>query len=160
MWEPRRLTTLWASTACYRDSFTFFFYKKPEIVFSVRGIIAPNKQNRVPFPIIRSYPTIHRPIENTGSNNNHTKWRTYTIWILIQKWDWIVNEKRSLLRNAVEHSVASLTLMELSPSWEAANCAATQELPSILWNSKIHDRVHKRPLLVHNLSQIIPVHTT
>jgi hypothetical protein len=26
MWEPRRLTTLWASTACYRDSFTFFFY--------------------------------------------------------------------------------------------------------------------------------------
>jgi hypothetical protein len=23
MWEPRRLTTLWASTACYRDNFTF-----------------------------------------------------------------------------------------------------------------------------------------
>jgi hypothetical protein len=23
MWEPRRLTTLWASTACYRDRFTF-----------------------------------------------------------------------------------------------------------------------------------------
>jgi hypothetical protein len=22
MWEPRRLTTLWASTACYRDSVT------------------------------------------------------------------------------------------------------------------------------------------
>jgi hypothetical protein len=22
MWEPRRLTALWASTACYRDSFT------------------------------------------------------------------------------------------------------------------------------------------
>jgi hypothetical protein len=24
MWEPLRLTTLWAFTACYRDSFTFF----------------------------------------------------------------------------------------------------------------------------------------
>jgi hypothetical protein len=23
IWEPRRLTTLWASTACYRDSVTF-----------------------------------------------------------------------------------------------------------------------------------------
>jgi hypothetical protein len=23
MWEPRRLTTLWPFTACYRDSFTF-----------------------------------------------------------------------------------------------------------------------------------------
>jgi hypothetical protein len=25
MWEPRRLTTLWTFTACYRDSFTFVF---------------------------------------------------------------------------------------------------------------------------------------
>jgi hypothetical protein len=26
MWKPRRLTTLWASTACYRDSFTLQYY--------------------------------------------------------------------------------------------------------------------------------------
>jgi hypothetical protein len=25
MWEPRRLTTLWAFTACYRDSFTILY---------------------------------------------------------------------------------------------------------------------------------------
>jgi hypothetical protein len=25
MWEPRRLTTLWASTACYRDIFTYIY---------------------------------------------------------------------------------------------------------------------------------------
>jgi hypothetical protein len=24
MWEPRRLTTLWAPTACYRNSFLFY----------------------------------------------------------------------------------------------------------------------------------------
>jgi hypothetical protein len=24
MWEPRRLRNLWTSTACYRDSFTFY----------------------------------------------------------------------------------------------------------------------------------------
>jgi hypothetical protein len=24
MWEPRHLTLLWAFTACYRDSFTYF----------------------------------------------------------------------------------------------------------------------------------------
>jgi hypothetical protein len=32
MWEPRRLTTLWASTACYRHSFTFYLYKNPPLV--------------------------------------------------------------------------------------------------------------------------------
>jgi hypothetical protein len=25
MWKPRRVTTLWASTACYKGSFTFFY---------------------------------------------------------------------------------------------------------------------------------------
>jgi hypothetical protein len=33
MWEPRRLTTLWASTACYSDSFTFLYSEAAEHVF-------------------------------------------------------------------------------------------------------------------------------
>ena len=48
--------------------------------------------------------------------------------------------------------------MQQSPSWETNQFSASQEIPTILWNPKVHYHPYKCLPPVPSLSQIIPVH--
>ena len=72
-------------------------------------------------------------------------------------WDLCGSQNVDILRYVLTYL---LTPFSTVPSWEANRFSASQEIPHILWNPKVHYRIHKSPPPVPILSQIEPVYAT
>jgi hypothetical protein len=71
MWDPQRLTTLWAFTACYRDSFLWTFYENRCPLPRVTQLIRRHHSLRTCMPGLKGpLPQTHNFRHNDRSYRN------------------------------------------------------------------------------------------
>jgi hypothetical protein len=107
---------------------------------------------------------IHFPLIGSKNYSNHQGF--YIFSITVKFWETRPNKNKLCVYKAMFlrrilffRTTKHHSLMKLSAYLKAANFAASQELPSILWNSKFHYRIHKSPPLVPILNQINSINT-
>jgi hypothetical protein len=87
MWEPRRLTTLWAFTACYRDTFILVCYCFFKVLAAVNSSLNAILFFAVfPYTSILFYPALRNVIGVLLHDVQSHLWRTLivSLWVNIK----------------------------------------------------------------------------
>ena len=85
--------------------------------------------------------------------------KTIRWWPHVHMWSRLQKSSSKLLKMLILITYLLTYSMEQIPSWEAYRFAASQEIPRISWNPKVHYHIHKCPPPVPILSHLDPVHT-
>ena len=110
------------------------------------------------YPTVYQYAYSTSPTITTSTPNTlvHRKKNTVSValTILLNGQSWYADRRCISLTYWFTYLLTYS--MVQSPSWEANWFAASQEIPRILWNPKVHYRTHKRPPPVPVLGQPNP----
>ena len=124
---------------------------RPRLTLTGLGAEAVNCRR---YTVWRLWPNLN---QNTNIYESNHISSLLTAFALCFLHDWTAMGTHTIFESILVSPYLLPYFMEHSPSWESNRFAASQEIPRILWNPKLHYCIHKCPLPVPILSQLDPV---